>query len=271
MAEELRCRAVMRPLVIVPTYNERENLPNLVHQLLEIPNLRVLVVDDGSPDGTGAVADGLAARCSGRVSVLHRAGPRGLGRAYLDGIRLALRTDADVICQMDADLSHQPKELVTMLEAVQRCDVVIGSRYIPGGRIVNWPLRRRILSVGANAYIRLICSLTVRDCTSGFRCWRRDSLAALPLDRIESEGYAFLVQLLHQAVCAGCVISEVPIAFIEREHGTSKLRFRVLAESAVLPWRLALSRFLGDKRNDRLASTATTNDAARHDLHPIAR
>jgi dolichol-phosphate mannosyltransferase len=231
----------VRPLVIVPTYNERENLPTLVGRLLEIPNLRVLVVDDDSPDGTGAIADDLAASSDGRVSVLHRQGPRGLGRAYLDGIRHALHTDADVICQMDADLSHQPEQLRTMLDAARHADLVIGSRYIPTGRIVNWPLRRRVLSAGANAYIRLICSIPARDCTSGFRCWSRERLASLPLDRINSEGYAFLVELLYLAFSAGCVIAEVPITFIERERGASKLRLSILVESAIVPWRLALS------------------------------
>lgn len=235
-------RPVVRPLVIVPTYNERENLPTLLDRLLEIPNLRVLVVDDDSPDGTGVIADGFAASSEGRVSVLHRRGPRGLGRAYLEGIRHALQTDADVICQMDADLSHQPQQLRAMLDAVRHADLVIGSRYIPDGRIVNWPLRRRLLSAGANAYIRLICSIPARDCTSGFRCWRRERLNALPLDKIDSEGYAFLVELLYLAFSAGSVIAEVPITFIERERGKSKLRLAILAESVVVPWRLVLSR-----------------------------
>jgi len=232
----------VRPLVIVPTYNERENLPTLLDRLLEIPNLRVLVVDDDSPDGTGVIADDFAASSEGRVSVLHRRGPRGLGRAYLDGITHALDTDADVICQMDADLSHQPEQLRAMLDAVRHADLVIGSRYIPDGRIVNWPLRRRLLSAGANAYIRLICSIPARDCTSGFRCWRRERLAALPLDTIDSEGYAFLVELLYLAFSAGSVIAEVPITFIERERGKSKLRLSILAESVIVPWRLVLSR-----------------------------
>jgi dolichol-phosphate mannosyltransferase len=232
----------VRPLVIVPTYNERENLPKLLGRLLEIPNLRVLVVDDDSPDGTGVVADRLAASSEGRVSVLHRQGPRGLGRAYLDGIRQALQTDADVICQMDADLSHQPEQLRTMLDAARHADLVIGSRYIPDGRIVNWPLRRRLLSASANGYIRWICSLPARDCTSGFRCWKRERLASLPLDKINSEGYAFLVELLYLAFAAGCVIAETPITFIERERGASKLRLSILVESAIVPWRLALSR-----------------------------
>jgi dolichol-phosphate mannosyltransferase len=232
----------VRPLVIVPTYNERDNLPKLLDRLLEIPNLRVLVVDDDSPDGTGVIADDFTASSEGRVSVLHRRGPRGLGRAYLDGITHALHTDADVICQMDADLSHQPEQLRAMLDAVRHADLVIGSRYIPDGRIVNWPLRRRLLSAGANAYIRLICSIPARDCTSGFRCWRRERLAALPLDKIDSEGYAFLVELLYLAFSAGSVIAEVPITFIERERGKSKLRLSILAESVIVPWRLVLSR-----------------------------
>lgn len=232
----------MRSLVILPTYNERENLPKLVEQLLDIPNTRILVVDDGSPDGTGALADELALRNNGRVLVLHRSGRRGLGRAYIDGIRFALQTDADVICQMDADLSHRPQDLVAMLEAAATTDLVIGSRYVPGGRIVNWPLRRRVLSACANRYVRSICSVPAHDCTSGFRCWRRQALAALPLDRIDAEGYAFLVQLLWEAVRAGYKIAEVPITFVEREFGTSKLRFMIMVESAILPWRLLGSK-----------------------------
>jgi dolichol-phosphate mannosyltransferase len=242
VAEELPSPKGMGALVIVPTYNERDNLPKLVDQLLVIPNVRVLVVDDASPDGTGTVADDLAARSDGRVSVLHRAGRRGLGRAYVDGIGYALQTDADVICQMDGDLSHRPTDLVAMLEAARVADLVIGSRYVPGGRIVNWPLRRRLLSASANVYVRLICSIAVRDCTSGFRCWRRQALAALPLSRVDSEGYAFLVQLLWEGVRMGCTISEVPITFVERACGVSKLRLPILLESAALPWRLAFSR-----------------------------
>jgi dolichol-phosphate mannosyltransferase len=243
----------MRPLVIVPTFNERENLQTLVPQLLEISQLRVLVVDDGSPDGTGSIADELAASSGGRVSVMHRTGARGLGRAYLDGIRQALETDADVICQMDADLSHQPGHLVAMLDAVRSADLVIGSRYVPQGRIVNWPLRRKLLSAGANAYIRAICSVPVQDCTSGFRCWRRDALATLPLHRIDAEGYAFLVQLLYEALAIGCTVSEVPITFVERERGRSKLRLGILAESAALPWKLALLRETAPVRGRSIA------------------
>jgi len=232
----------MRPLVIVPTYNERENVQRLLPQLLEIPDLRVLVVDDASLDGTWFAAEVIASQSDRRVEVMHHVGrPRGVGKAYLDGIRRALETDADVICQMGADLSHQPAHLRAMLEGMAHADLVIGSRYVPGGRIENWPLRRKLLSAGANAYVRAICSIPVHDCTSGFRCWRRDALASLPLHRIDAEGDAFLVQLLYEAIAIGCTVSEVPITFAERARRQSKLRLRIIAESAVLPWKLAFS------------------------------
>jgi dolichol-phosphate mannosyltransferase len=228
----------VRPLVIVPTYNERDNLPVIVGRLMEIPDLQVLVVDDGSPDGTGAIADGLAA-AHARVQVLHRTGARGLGLSYIDGMRHALAGDATHICQMDADLSHNPADVPRLLEAAQRADLVIGSRYVPGGRVENWPLRRIVLSAFANRYVRVITRLPITDCTSGFRCWRREALARMPLDRIASDGYAFLVELAWEAVNAGCTIAEVPITFVERREGASKLSGGVIVESALLPWRLA--------------------------------
>jgi len=236
----------MHSLVILPTYNERENLPLIVPALLEIEHLRILVVDDQSPDGTGELADRLAAESCGRVSVLHRQGPRGLGRSYLDGMRQALKTDADVICQMDADLSHQPAELPSLLRASADADLVIGSRYVDGGSIVNWPLRRALLSKCANRYIRTVAGVSVNDCTGGFRCWRRDALARLPLHRVSSDGYAFLVELLWEAVRARFTVAEVPITFIERRHGASKLNRSVLLESALLPWQLALRSWAAD-------------------------
>jgi len=229
----------MRPLVIVPTYNERDNIPIVVSQLIAIPGVRVLVVDDGSPDGTGAVADTLAAGAGGRVSVLHRTGPRGLGVAYIDGMRQALASDATHICQMDADLSHNPADVARLLAATADADVVIGSRYVPGGRIENWPKRRRVLSAFANRYIRTITGLRMRDCTSGFRCWRREALERVPLDRIASNGYAFLVELVWEAAANGCRVGEVPITFVERRQGASKLSGHVVIESVIVPWRLA--------------------------------
>lgn len=232
----------MRPLVIIPTYNERENLPVVIDRLLRTPGLRVLVVDDGSPDGTGQLADALARSTNGRVSVLHRTGPRGLGVAYIDGMKHALGTDATEICQMDADLSHDPADVPRLVEHTAQADVVIGSRYVPGGRVEGWARRRVLLSAFANHYVRAITGLEIRDCTSGFRCWRRDALERLSLDRFRSNGYAFQVELAWQAASAGCRIAEVPITFVERRQGASKLSSRVILESAILPWRLVLGR-----------------------------
>jgi dolichol-phosphate mannosyltransferase len=225
-------------LVIVPTFNERDNLPVLVAGVLAYPNVSVLVVDDRSPDGTGQIADDLAARHPGRIDVLHRTERPGLGRSYIDGIGLAVRRPVDVICQMDADLSHDPQHLPSLIAATEHADIVIGSRYIPGGAIVNWPKRRRLLSRFANTYIRTVTRLRARDCTSGYRCWRRDALASLGVDRFTSDGYSFLVEMLFAASRAGCRFAEVPITFVERRLGQSKLSRAVLVESAITPWRL---------------------------------
>lgn len=228
-----------RAIVVVPTYNERDNLPVLLEGLLRVPGVSVLVVDDRSPDGTGALADEAAAAHPDRVAVLHRTSKPGLGLSYIDGLRLALDTGVPLICQMDADLSHDPAELERLLSAGERAAMVIGSRYVPGGRILNWPVRRKLLSAFANRYIRLVTGLRTRDCTSGYRCWRREALAQIPLDRILSDNYAFLVELLWEAVSRGAAVAEVPITFVERRQGVSKLSFRTLLESIRLPWRLA--------------------------------
>ena len=227
-----------RALVIVPTYNERENLPVLVADLMRQPSVRVMVVDDQSPDGTGAVADDLARTHTGRIEVMHRTGLRGLGRSYIDGIAKGVHEPVDVICQMDADLSHDPRQLPALIAATAHADVVIGSRYVPGGAIRNWPPRRRLLSRLANIYIRSITRLDARDCTSGYRCWRRETLARMPLDRFISDGYSFLVEMLFVAAGQGARIAEVPITFVERRLGESKLSTGVLLESALTPWRL---------------------------------
>jgi len=228
----------MRPLVLIPTYNERDNLRPLVAALMAIAGLKVLVVDDNSPDGTADEAEALAAASDGRVSVMRRAGPRGFGRSYVDGMAAALRTDATHICQIDADLSHDPAALPQLLTAATAADLVIGSRYVQGGELRNWPAHRLVLSRFANWYIRAITRLPVRDCTSGFRCWTRGLLARMPLDRIVSNGYAFQVETAWEAHAAGGRIVEVPITFIERREGQSKMSGRVIAESVVLPWRL---------------------------------
>jgi len=229
-------------LVVVPTYNERANLAPLIGGLMQHDGVGVLVVDDQSPDGTGAVADELAAVYRGRVSVLHRTGPRGLGRSYIDGLAQALTRPVDLVCQMDADLSHDPRQLPDLIQAAADADVVIGSRYVEGGEIVNWPLSRRLLSRFANAYIRSVTRLSAHDCTSGYRCWRREAIRAVGLDSVMSDGYAFLVELLFRAAQRGYRIAEVPITFVERREGESKLSGGVLIESALMPWRLAATR-----------------------------
>ena len=230
-----------RALIIVPTYNERPNLPTLVAGLMAHAGVSLLVVDDQSPDGTGEVAEALAREHPGRIAVMHRTGRRGLGRSYIDGIKQSIGGPYDVICQMDADLSHDPAHLPDLIAATAHADVVIGSRYIPGGAIVNWPKRRRLLSRFANIYIRTVTRLGARDCTSGYRCWRREALARLPLDRFISEGYSFLVEMLFVAGRRGCRIAEVPITFVERREGESKISRGVLLESAITPWRLIAS------------------------------
>jgi dolichol-phosphate mannosyltransferase len=231
----------MKTLVLVPTYNEKDNLPILVKDLLAIPAVSVMVLDDQSPDGTGKVADGLAAEYPGRVLVLHRTGQRGLGVSYLEGFRKAVAGDWDFVCQMDADLSHDPKYLPEMRSLAARgADLVIGSRYLNGISVVNWPLRRIILSQFANFYIRTVTGLGLRDITTGYRCWRRESLAKLPLDRIVSDGYAFLLDVTFMAADAGLRIAESPIIFIERRQGASKLSSGVLIESLFTPWKLVL-------------------------------
>jgi dolichol-phosphate mannosyltransferase len=229
-------------LVIVPTYNERDNLPMLVAGLMTQPNVRLMVVDDQSPDGTGAVADRLALAHPGRIEVMHRTGRRGLGRSYIDGMAKAVTEDVEFVCQMDADLSHDPRHLPTLVSACADADLVIGSRYVPGGRIVNWPFRRLLLSRFANLYIRTVTRLVPRDCTSGYRCWRRGALAALSFDRIASDGYAFLVETLYLAARSGNRITEAPITFVERQVGASKLSRAVILESVVVPWRLIATR-----------------------------
>jgi dolichol-phosphate mannosyltransferase len=230
----------MNALVVVPTYNERENLPILAAGILAHDGFRILIVDDGSPDGTGAIADSLAAANPGRIEVMHRTGPRGLGRSYVDGLRRALQTDAELVFQMDADLSHNPEYLPALAAGAERFDVVIGSRYMTGVSVVNWPLHRIFLSAFANRYIKAVTGLSPSDCTSGYRCWRREALAGIPLDRVASAGYAFLVEMLFRAAQNGSRIGEVPIIFVERRQGQSKVSKTVLLESLITPWRLRL-------------------------------
>jgi dolichol-phosphate mannosyltransferase len=231
----------MKTLVLIPTYNEKENIPILVGDLMRIPGVHVMVLDDQSPDGTGRIADQLAQSYPGRVRCLHRSGQRGLGVSYLEGFHRAIDSDFDFVGQMDADLSHDPKYLPAMIEAAANgADLVIGSRYLNGISVVNWPLRRIILSQFANFYIRTVTGLHLRDITTGYRCWRRQSLARLPLDRIVSDGYAFLLDVTFMAAAAGLTIQESPIIFVERRQGASKLSKGVLVESLFTPWKLIM-------------------------------
>jgi dolichol-phosphate mannosyltransferase len=230
----------MTLLVVLPTYNERQNLARVVEGVLSHDFTRLLIVDDQSPDGTGALADELAARWPERIDVLHRRGLRGLGLAYADGLKRAVATDADAIGQMDADLSHDPAYIPSLVSGLATCDVVIGSRYLNGVSVINWPLHRIILSAFANRYVRLVTGLSTSDCTSGFRVWRREALARVSVAGARANGYAFLTEMLYEAARQGCRIGEAPIVFVERQEGYSKVSQKVLWESLLTPWRLVL-------------------------------
>lgn len=232
----------MNAAVVIATYNERENLPGLVSAILQYDGYRIIVVDDDSPDGTGALADELSKTYPGRLSVIHRKTARGLGRSLVAGLTRALAEGAELIFQMDADFSHDPKYLPAMADAAADADLVLGSRYLRGVSVVNWLLHRIILSSLANQYIRLVIGLEQQDCTTGFRCWRREALARMPLESLISDGYAFLVEQLFLAQQLGCRVREVPIIFVERREGASKLSSSVLLESVIVPWRLRLRR-----------------------------
>ena len=225
-------------LVVLPTYNERLNLQRVSERILRHEWANILVVDDASPDGTGLLADELAARWPGRFEVLHRRGERGLGLAYVDGLRRALASPADAIGQMDADLSHDPAYLPDLMDGLRDADLVIGSRYLSGISVVNWPLHRIALSTLANRYIRTVTGLPARDCTSGFRVWRKEALARVAIEGARANGYAFLTEMLYAAARAGLRIAERPIVFVERQQGYSKVSSAVLLESLVTPWRL---------------------------------
>jgi dolichol-phosphate mannosyltransferase len=246
----------LRIIVLLPTYNERDNLESLVTQLLRQDDVGVLVLDDKSPDGTGEIADRLALRYPGRVEVVHRTGPRGFGRSHIEGMQRAVLTGASFVVQMDADWSHDPAYLPALVAAAANADLVIGSRYLHGVSVVNWPMRRILLSVLANRYVRAITGLAPRDCTAGYKCWRREALAKLPLGTLASDGYSFQVEMLFEADAAGCTIVEVPIIFVERRAGASKVTGAVFLESLIMPWRLVTRRVLRQLGVLRQSSTA---------------
>jgi dolichol-phosphate mannosyltransferase len=229
-------------LIVIPTYNERANLPVVVQRILNETPFSVLVVDDASPDGTGRIADELAAANAARVAVLHRTPPRGLGRSYLDGMRRAIALGAERICQMDADLSHGPEYLHALVDAASDADVAVGSRYLTGISVANWPLRRLLLSLAANRYVRTITGLPVHDATSGFKCWRRDALTRVLEQPINSDGYALQFEMLFHACRQRYRIVEVPIVFVERREGASKMSTRVILDSVRRPITLVCTR-----------------------------
>lgn len=231
----------MQLTVIIPTYNEAENLPNLVSALfaLPIPDLKILVVDDNSPDGTGRIADELSGQHAGRISVMHRAGKLGLRTAYLDGFKKVIAEGAEAVGQMDADFSHQPHKLVEMVAALENADVVIGSRYVPGGSVdERWSLWRKWLSVFGNTYAQVILGFPLRDVTTGYRLWRRETLQGMPLERIDASGYIFLVEMAYMAWCLKYRITQVPIHFADRRWGKSKMSFKIQMEAAIHVWQV---------------------------------
>ena len=230
----------MRPetIVIVPTYNERENLPNVVARLMGLPvELHLLVVDDNSPDGTGILADEFAAK-DPRIHVLHRQEKAGLGRAYCAGFAWALEQGYEFIFEMDGDLSHNPDDIPAFLAAIQNADLVIGSRYSNGIRVINWPLNRLILSLGAASYVRTITGMPFSDPTGGYKCFRRSALQAVDLSSVRSNGYSFQVELTHKIWRQGLRILEVPITFTDRFHGSSKMSGKIVREALLMVWRL---------------------------------
>lgn len=235
----------MKALVIIPTYNERENLDELMGRIFaQGLQVEVLIVDDNSPDGTGALADQMSA-ADPRMHVMHRAGKMGLGSAYVAGFRWALERDYDAVFEMDADFSHNPDSLGEFLRELESNDLVLGSRYLYGVTVVNWPLSRLILSYAANVYSRVITGMPFKDLTGGFKCFRRQVLEAIDLSRVHSDGYAFQIEMTFKAWRKGFRIKEIPIMFVDRRAGVSKMSRRIVREAAWLVWRLRVLDLLG--------------------------
>lgn len=242
-------------LIVMPTYNERENLPRMVQRLLSLPvKVDLLVVDDNSPDGTGRLADDLAAKHP-EVHVLHRQEKNGLGRAYLAGFKWALEHGYEFVFEMDGDFSHNPDDVPAFLEAAQSADLVLGSRYINGIRIINWPLSRLMLSKSAATYVKLILGMPITDPTGGYKCFRRRALEAINLDEVRSNGYSFQIELTHKLWRQGYTVVEVPIIFTERLLGHSKMSGHIVREALFMVWRLFFQN--GCRRSPRPKSKQT--------------
>ncbi|MBN2354981.1 polyprenol monophosphomannose synthase [candidate division KSB1 bacterium] len=236
----------MKTLVITPTFNERQNIAPFIRAILQqnIPELEILVVDDNSPDGTGEVVRKIEKR-NKNVHLMSREKKMGLGTAYVAGFKYALKEGFERIIEMDADFSHDPKDIRRLLEASETADIVIGSRYIDGVNVVNWPLRRLLLSLFANRYTRIITGLPIRDCTAGFKCFHRNVLEDIDLDAIESDGYSFQIEMNFRAHHKGFKIVEIPIVFIDRAAGASKMSKRIVREAIWMVWRLKFKSWMG--------------------------
>lgn len=232
----------MKTLIIIPTYNESENLCPLLGEIFSFaPETHVLIVDDNSPDGTGELAEEIQ-KGDARVHTMRRAGKLGLGTAYIAGFKYALEHDYDAVLEMDADFSHDPCYLPDFLRAIEDADIVVGSRYIPGGDTPDWPRLRRLISGSGNLFARFVLGIPVRDCTSGFRCYRRGVLQSIDLDAVQSHGYAFQVELIYQVMLQGFKFVEVPIVFPDRRHGTSKMSHKIIFEAFAYVLRTRLSK-----------------------------
>lgn len=231
----------MEALIVIPTYDESENIETLITALLALDaDLDILVVDDNSPDGTGDIVERMR-QVNGKIHLLRRPGKMGLGSAYIAGFKWALeKTDAKYVFEMDADFSHDPAAIPLFLEKIQNADLVLGSRYLNGITVVNWPLSRLILSVGANIYSKIITGMPFKDATGGFKCFRRSVLQALPLDEIKSDGYSFQIEVNYLVWKKGFTVVEIPIMFVDRRTGTSKMSRRIIWEAAFLVWKLRL-------------------------------
>jgi dolichol-phosphate mannosyltransferase len=233
-------------LIIIPTYNEAENIEIIISKVIDlnIPNLFILVVDDNSPDQTAKIVEKIS-HYDPRIHLIQRSGKLGLGTAYVEGFKFAIENSFDYIFEMDADLSHDPNEIPKFLEKVETYDLVIGSRYITGVNVINWPLTRLLLSLGANLYTRVITGLPIRDCTSGFKCFKREVLENLDLDKISSDGYSFQIEVNYKAWKKNFKICEIPIIFVDRMKGNSKMSRKVMREAAWMVWKLRLLSLLG--------------------------
>lgn len=235
----------MKGLIIIPTYNENKNIKRLVSEILETESrVEILVVDDNSPDGTGEIAEELSSQYQ-RVSVLHRKEKMGLGSAYIAGFKYALSRDYNLIFEMDADFSHDPKYLPDFFAEINNSDVVIGSRYITGVNVVNWPMHRLLLSYCANKYVRAVTGLPVKDATAGYKCFRREVLAALDLDNFSSEGYGFQVEINFKCWRKGFSLAEIPIVFVDRSAGKTKMSSKIIFEAMWIVWKLKFLSLVG--------------------------